>query len=112
MAAPVPALAQLASSALSPAHSFELPVSCQLLTALTCCSNQVNISDRKTPEKSFKPCSAQALSEALVDRGFVKKRNNVGQAWQRGIRAAVLSRLPRRRFRSRANTAEAIALHC
>ena len=27
-------------------------------------------------------------------------------------RAAVLSRLPRRRFRSRANAAEAIALHC
>ena len=26
-----------------------------------------------------KPGSAQALSEALVDRGYVKKRNNVGQ---------------------------------
>ena len=29
--------------------------------------------------RNSKPGSAQALSEALVDRGFVKKRNNVGQ---------------------------------
>jgi putative DNA primase/helicase len=29
--------------------------------------------------RNSKPGSAQALSEALVDRGFVKKRNSVGQ---------------------------------
>ena len=29
--------------------------------------------------RNSKPGSAQALSEALVDRGYVKKRNNVGQ---------------------------------
>lgn len=29
--------------------------------------------------RNSKPGSAQALSEALADRGFVKKRNNVGQ---------------------------------
>jgi putative DNA primase/helicase len=35
--------------------------------------------------RNSKPGSAQALSEALVDRGFVKKRNNVGRQGFRNL---------------------------
>ena len=35
--------------------------------------------------RNIKPGSAQALSEALVDRGFVKKRNNVGRQGFRNL---------------------------
>ena len=36
-------------------------------------------------ERNIKPGSAQALSEALVDRGFVKRRNNVGRKGFRNL---------------------------
>ena len=39
----------------------------------------VRLMEDMVRSRNMKPGSAQALSEALADRGFVKKRNNAGQ---------------------------------